>query len=726
MNNLKVGLRISLGFAALLLIICILGGMSILSMTQMSTDTTRMAHEYIPEVAIANTMERNTLNLMYAMRGYALSENGVYKKQGLEFFRKSKEDIAKAQEHADKYNDLVNLQEGIHSASQQLKEYEDISSKTTELITAIQVDRQIMDGSAAALMKAATEYQVFQEKEVQLSIERLEPNKFVLEHADKVNKISSIVNLSNDIRIMNFKAQAFDDLELIRRGLNSFSKLQSIIKELQEKTKTASNLKALETIQSAAEKYKDSMEGMLKRLDMQADLNRQLDSKAKELLAVSEAIATGGIQNTTQIANADVSNLDSARYLLIGGLIVALVVGLILSFFITKTITRPLFTSVAFAEAVAGGQLDGSLSLNQRDEFGRLAESLRRMVENLKTQIFEANAKTEEADQAAKEAKEAMLKAETAQSEAMAKTESMFEAAGRLQAVVEATNSASEQLSVQIEESSQGAEQQAHRSTETATAMEEMNATVLEVARNASAAAQISDEARVNAQRGANIVSQVVSEIASVQTQALALKDDMSLLGKQAEDIGHIMSVISDIADQTNLLALNAAIEAARAGEAGRGFAVVADEVRKLAEKTMTATKEVGNSINGIQTGTRRNMENVDRAVHAIGEATKLASNSGEALETIVRLVEQSSDQVRSIATASEQQSATSEEINRSIEDVNSISNTTAEAMRQARDAMGELARQNQELKVLIDEMRAGSGQSQYGLDSGRTLALSS
>jgi methyl-accepting chemotaxis protein len=198
----------------------------------------------------------------------------------------------------------------------------------------------------------------------------------------------------------------------------------------------------------------------------------------------------------------------------------------------------------------------------------------------------------------------------------------------------------------------------------------------------------------------------VVAGIGEVQTQALGLKQDMSTLGQQAQAIGQIMQVIEDIADQTNLLALNAAIEAARAGDAGRGFAVVADEVRKLAEKTMTATKEVGQAITGIQQGTRRNIDNVDRAVRAIGEATDMAGKSGEALRRIVSLVDNTTDQVRSIASASEQQSSASDEITRSIEEVSTISAETAQAMGQAATAVTELASQALALKGLIETMQ--------------------
>ena len=182
----------------------------------------------------------------------------------------------------------------------------------------------------------------------------------------------------------------------------------------------------------------------------------------------------------------------------------------------------------------------------------------------------------------------------------------------------------------------------------------------------------------------------------------------MDALGKQAEGIGQIMGVIADIADQTNLLALNAAIEAARAGDAGRGFAVVADEVRKLAEKTMTATQEVGKAITGIQEGTRKNIHNVELTGVSIEEAARLSVTSGESLKQILEFVNMVNDQVQSIATASEQQSAASEEINHSVEQVATISSETAQAMEQASRAVADLAQQSQALQRLIGQMKKG------------------
>jgi methyl-accepting chemotaxis protein len=282
--------------------------------------------------------------------------------------------------------------------------------------------------------------------------------------------------------------------------------------------------------------------------------------------------------------------------------------------------------------------------------------------------------------------------------------------AERAQSISERMSSAAEELSAQVEQVSRGSELQRDRMTETATAMEQMNATVLEVARNASSAAENSGSARQQAEQGAGVVGEAVGAIAEVHTSAQELQENMGLLGQQAEAIGQVMNVISDIADQTNLLALNAAIEAARAGDAGRGFAVVADEVRKLAEKTVGATQEVGASIRAIQEAARRNVENMGRAVSSVDKATRLAGDSGQALTRIVDFVGDSAKQVEGIAAASEEQSAASEQINRAIEEVTRIVSETAEGMAQSSQAVQELAGMASELNQLIAELRTDGG----------------
>lgn len=262
-----------------------------------------------------------------------------------------------------------------------------------------------------------------------------------------------------------------------------------------------------------------------------------------------------------------------------------------------------------------------------------------------------------------------------------------------------------EQLSRSVQAAREGAGVQRERAAETATAMDEMNATVSEVARHAVSAADSAEMAKEEAQGGSRVVEEVISAILEVENDAKLLKSSMEQLGVQAEEIGKVLTVIEDIADQTNLLALNAAIEAARAGEAGRGFAVVADEVRKLAEKTMQATSEVGAAIGSIQDGAQESVRATEMAVESVERSTGLAHRSGEALERIVAEADATADRVRSIAAAAEQQSAASEEINRATLEVSRISQDTDEEMQSATSAVGELSDLAESLMKLINSM---------------------
>lgn len=384
------------------------------------------------------------------------------------------------------------------------------------------------------------------------------------------------------------------------------------------------------------------------------------------------------------------------------------VIACIAIWLLSGTIVAPIKKSVDYAESVADGDFEQKLEIDQADEIGVLAEALKKMVQNLKAMIQEAEEKSKAAEEAAARAQVAVEEANEAKEQASrAEKEGKLQAAGELEEVVNIVTSASEELASQIEQSTTGTREQSAQISETATAMEEMNATVLEVAKNASNASDTADQAKEKAQTGSKVVSEVLSSMEELQKIALQLKEDVSNLGRDAEGIGQVMDVISDIADQTNLLALNAAIEAARAGEAGRGFAVVADEVRKLAEKTMTATQEVGSAIGDIQNGTKANIVNVDKAVEKINETTELSNDSGEALKAIVQFVDGTSVQVQNIATAAEQQSATSEEINRSLAQVAAISNETTQAMEESARAVEEMARQSQVLQNLINQMKS-------------------
>ena len=397
---------------------------------------------------------------------------------------------------------------------------------------------------------------------------------------------------------------------------------------------------------------------------------------------------------------------DASKALVSILLAAGILIGAILALFIIRGVLRQLGKDPGALDGVAKRVVGGDYNVDDGSPKIGVYGSIVEMVNALKTHIENAQRESENAREQSAKAQEAMQQAEAASKEAQAKTQAMLVAADKLEAVGNVVSSASSELSAQIEQSDRGAAESASRLSEAATAMNEMNATVQEVAKNAGAASTASAETKEKAEAGAQVVEKAVHSIEQVHQMSLELKDDMAQLNEHAQDITRIMGVISDIADQTNLLALNAAIEAARAGEAGRGFAVVADEVRKLAEKTMASTNDVGNAIKAIQESTTKSMTGVDNAVERIGEANELASRSGAALQEIVATVEATADQVNAIATASEEQSAASEEINQSIVQVNDMSKQTAEAMAEAARAVSDLAAQAQGLTDLIQDLK--------------------
>ena len=387
-------------------------------------------------------------------------------------------------------------------------------------------------------------------------------------------------------------------------------------------------------------------------------------------------------------------------------------IGLGIWVFTRRTVLVPLQTVAAFLGDVAQGRYE-AIRHTRGDEIGSIFDALNVTSSTLKANIAEIQSKSVEAEEKAQACQLATEAAEVAKQQAeRAKAEGMLEAARQMEAVAEHIRRAVADLSRHSEDIRQGSQVQRERIHSTATAMEEMNATVLEVAKNAASAASQGTDARDKASQGASVVGNSLEGMRQTQRKTMALRDSMHALDEKARSIGAIMTTIEDIADQTNLLALNAAIEAARAGEAGRGFAVVADEVRKLAEKTMHATQEVGDSIRAIQTVADENVRSVEEAARELDNAAALAGRSGEALGAIVSSADASASQIQSIATAAEEQSATSEEINHSVDEINAIAAQTDNHVQQSMRQLAVLEDQVAALVGLIGQLTQEAGSS--------------
>lgn len=265
------------------------------------------------------------------------------------------------------------------------------------------------------------------------------------------------------------------------------------------------------------------------------------------------------------------------------------------------------------------------------------------------------------------------------------------------------------QLHSTSEQMAAGAEEVAVQTGTMATASEEMSATSSEIAHNCTMAAEGSKHSSESSVAGAQVVEETVQLMSRIAEKVKDSSRTVESLGAKSDQIGAIVGTIEDIADQTNLLALNAAIEAARAGEQGRGFAVVADEVRALAERTTKATREIGDMIKAIQQETKGAVEAMEEGVQEVEKGTEASLKSGQALEDILNHVNDVAMQISQIATAAEQQTATTSEITHNIQQVTDVVNVTAQGAQKSVKGASQLASLAEELKEMLSHFKLAS-----------------
>ena len=390
--------------------------------------------------------------------------------------------------------------------------------------------------------------------------------------------------------------------------------------------------------------------------------------KAKAELNMSSTALLQGLGSLEQLVKTNISqeklksigSAEKTSLLSLLGLVVSLLIATVIAFFINKDITEPLTKCVAFARAIADGDLTQTLDIDRGDATGMLASTLNMMAGNLREIV-----------------------------DALAHSTDVLAAS-------------SEQLSATIRELVTGSSMQAQQTEQSATSMTEMAQTIMEVAKNAGDVADSAEDTIKTAEEGNRKVTETVEGIRNIADTVHKSSQTVEELGSSSQEIGNIVNTINEIADQTNLLALNAAIEAARAGEQGRGFAVVADEVRKLAERTAKATKEIGGMILHIQQSTSDSVESMQSGKEGVDNGIKLAEEAMEALLHIVESANQSADMVRRIASATEEQSSAVEEVSVTIDEIASVTQQSKRSAEQLAQSVEELSKVAIETNSLV------------------------
>ncbi|HGM5580126.1 TPA: methyl-accepting chemotaxis protein [Pseudomonas putida] len=393
-------------------------------------------------------------------------------------------------------------------------------------------------------------------------------------------------------------------------------------------------------------------------------LNRDLLANSDQINKAMDHLVQINTVQTRQTNEAAAHQYDNAFSLVIGLLVAATVLTLLFALLLTRSIVRPIDDALRSAEQIAEGNLSERIVVDGTDEAARLLQAMAKMQDKLRDTLqLIAGSATQLA-------------------------------------------SAAEELNSVTDESARGLAQQNNEIQQAATAVTEMTSAVEEVARNAVSTSEASSEASRSAGDGRDLVIETVGAIErmsnDVQTTARLIED----LAGQSRDIGKVLDVIRGLADQTNLLALNAAIEAARAGEAGRGFAVVADEVRALAHRTQQSTSEIERMIGSIQGGTEQAVESMRTSTDRAESTLNIARGAGLALDTITSAVAQINERNLVIASAAEEQAQVAREVDRNLVNINDLSVQSATGAHQTSMASAELSRLAVDLSGLVARFR--------------------
>ncbi|MFK7700835.1 methyl-accepting chemotaxis protein [Pseudomonas caspiana] len=476
---------------------------------------------------------------------------------------------------------------------------------------------------------------------------------------ERSDQLQLLADAKMDFQLVRYEVRGYTGNSNEKTEQAAFSQLETAIKNV-DKLKavfSATHGSEVAQLEASLRNYLTSVQAYKAANDAIVTARKDMTAQGYEIVHLSEELSK--IQLT--LAAEDTS---TARSLQIGGTVAALLLGIFAAVVITRQITRPLQQTLEVVDRIASGDLTHTIAVTRRDELGVLQQGIQRMGATLRDLI-----------------------------------------SGIRDGVTQIA-SAAEELSAVTEQTSAGVNNQKIETDQVATAMQEMSATVHEVARNAEQASVAAANADTQARDGDKVVGEAITQIEKLAGEVLRSSDAMTLLEQESDKIGKVMDVIKAVAEQTNLLALNAAIEAARAGEAGRGFAVVADEVRGLAQRTQQSTEEIESLIAGLQNGTRQVSQIMLGSRSLTDSSVALTRKAGTSLESITQTVSSIQAMNQQIAAAAEQQSSVADEISRSIVNVRDVCEQTAEASEETAASSVELARLGGQLQMMVGHFK--------------------
>ncbi len=655
--------RLVFSFSSLVVILLIFGGLAWKYIGDLSQKVDAITQWKVPAAQLAVNVHAGAYDATIEQLRYLLDEKPEVYQRAKAVLSKMDTDLMAVDQLANQFNDQALLAQSA-AVKQNVAEFRELYGRGVQAVSDNRQAVEIMLQAGQSVLNAADRFAAKQERDYAALMAQgttpyslnIKVQKYIL-----VNKIKA---LAYTIIQHEKQERLYQDRKYYHMMQKELPELMGLYDTLQRKTKEPAELKQIQTARMATKHYAEAAAKWVANDDKLQGIVRKMDTIASDARQSALEAENNAWHNVALMGQETTALVQQANIIIIVTVLVGLVIGIILAIHIPNKIVQSINALSMFAASFGKGNLRARSHFAPTDEIGIMAGEFDRAAENLQGIMGSV---TEHARELASHA---------------------------------------EQLSTSVAGNLSGVRQQKENTEQVATAINQLSATVVEVSRNASQAAEAAGDADNQANEGSQVVLDSVGFIHSLASEIDQATSVIQQLEADVGDIGSILEVIRSVSEQTNLLALNAAIEAARAGEHGRGFAVVADEVRTLASRTQSSTDEIQAMIEKLQSGAKSAVAAMSASQDMAGKSVEQASDSGNAFTAITGAISTIKDMSMQIATASSQQSVVTEEINKNITVISEIADGSVSSANSTLTASRDLAKLSEELESLVGKFK--------------------